>query len=108
MNFEKHISRAEHYKRSVASKYLPIDKNEIISKIRQADKFLLSKKYDGHLYHLCIEDGEVALVNHGGRMIKDLPLLEDARSIFDKCKIKNGSFPENYIFVKKADLGLLI
>lgn len=102
MNFEKHISRAEHYKRSVASKYLPIDKNEIISKIREADKFLLSKKYDGHLYHLCIEDGEVALVNHGGRMIKDLPLLEDARSIFDKCKIKNGSFPGELYFRKEG------
>ena len=70
MDYKKYISRARDYKQSIASKYLPIDGKEIISKIREADKYLLSVKYDGHLYHLCIEEGEVvsALVSFNLRI----------------------------------------
>ena len=53
MDTKTYISQAQTYKRSVASKYLPAGREEIVSKIREADQYLLSVKYDGHFYLLC-------------------------------------------------------
>ena len=102
MDYKKYISRARDYKQSVASKYLPIDGKEIISKIREADRYLLSVKYDGHLYHLCIEEGEVALINHGGNVINDLTLLKEAKNLFDKAKVKNAFISGELYFRKEG------
>ena len=80
MNIERIKDQALDYKNSVASKYLPIDQEEVLSKIRDADHYFLSIKYDGHLYLLCYEDGKAFLVNPGGNIVEDLPLLEDVKT----------------------------
>tara|TARA_B110000438_G_scaffold303043_1_gene362841 strand:- start:6073 stop:7437 length:1365 start_codon:yes stop_codon:yes gene_type:complete len=102
MDFNYFINKAIDYKKSVASKYLPVGQGEILSKIREADKYLLSIKHDGHFYLLCYENGKVALINHGGNIIKDLPALDDVKDIFEKSKIKSACFPGELYFKKEG------
>ena len=100
MSFEHFVDQALDYKNSVASKYLPVDQEEVLSKIRQAEQYFLSIKYDGHFYMLCYENGKVALVNPGGNIIEDLPLLEDAKTLFDESKIKKACIAGELYFNK--------
>ena len=41
------IDKAKTYKRAVARRYLPVSSEEIVSKVREADKYYLSTKFDG-------------------------------------------------------------
>ena len=100
MNIERFKDQALNYKNSVASKYLPIDQEEVLSKIRDADHYFLSIKYDGHFYLLCFEDGKAFLVNPGGNVIEDLPLLEDAKTLFEESKIKKACIGGELYFNK--------
>ena len=76
------IDKAKTYKRAVARRYLP----EIVSKVREADKYYLSTKFDGHLYILIYEDKKASLVNHFGTVHNDLPLLKKAEELLEKGK----------------------
>ena len=100
MDFNYFINQAIDYKKSVASKYLPVSQGEILSKIREADEYLLSIKYDGHSYLLCYENGEVALINAGGNIIEDLPVLIDAKILFEELKIKKACIAGELYFNK--------
>ncbi len=78
---------AQKYKRQTASRYLPVAKEEITSKIMEADIYAVSKKYDGHLYLLSFDGEKAELINHGGNVITDLPLLQEANNLFKgQCK----------------------
>ena len=78
---------AQKYKRQTASRYLPVGKEEITSKIMEADSYAVSTKYDGHLYLLSFDGEKTELINHGGNIISDLPLLEEAKQLLKgKCK----------------------
>ena len=78
---------AQKYKRQTASRYLPVGKEEITSKIMEADSYAVSTKYDGHLYLLSFDGEKAELINHGGNIISDLPLLEEAKQLLKgKCK----------------------
>ena len=68
------IDKAKTYKRAVARRYLPVSSEEIVSKVREADKYYLSTKFDGHLYILIYEDKKASLFNHFGTIHNDLPL----------------------------------
>jgi len=100
MDIEHYINQALDYKNSVASKYLPVDQGEILSKIREADHYFLSIKYDGHFYLLCYENGKVALINPGGNAIEDIPLLDDAKTLFEESKIKKACIAGELYFNK--------
>lgn len=77
---------AYNYKRQTASRYLPVNASEMTSKIMEADSYSVSTKYDGHFYLLNYDGEKVALVNHGGNVITDLPMLKDALSLLSgKC-----------------------
>ena len=78
---------ALNYKHQTASRYLPVSKDEIISKIIDSELYGVSIKYDGHLYLLHFDGKKVVLVNHGGNVIEDLPLNKEALTLLkDKCK----------------------
>ena len=102
MEPKNYISQAQTYKRSVASKYLPAGGEEIVSKIREADQYLLSVKYDGHFYLLCCEKEAVTLVSPGGNVIDDLPLLADAKELLSKAKVKDACIPGELYFRKEG------
>ena len=100
MNFERFRDQALDYKNSVASKYLSVAQGEILSKIREANHYFISIKYDGHFYLLCYENGKVALINSGGNVIEDLPLLDDAKTLFEESKIKKACIAGELYFNK--------
>jgi len=102
MDTKNYISQAKKYKRSVASKYLPAGGEDIVSKIREAEQYLLSVKYDGHFYLLCSEKGEVALISPGGNIIDDLPMLADAKALLEKAKVKDACIPGELYFRKEG------
>ncbi len=78
---------ALNYKRQTASRYLPVSKDEIISKIIDSELYGVSIKYDGHLYLLHFDGKKVVLVNHGGNVIEDLPVNKEALTLLKgKCK----------------------
>ena len=78
---------AQKYKRQTASRYLPVGAQEITSKIMEAESYGVSTKHDGHFYLLSFDGTKATLTNHGGRVITDLPLLNEASALLnDKCK----------------------
>ena len=78
---------AQKYKRQTASRYLPVGAEEITSKIMEAECYGVSTKHDGHFYLLSYDGKKVALINHGGNTITDLPLLKEASALLKgKCK----------------------
>ncbi len=78
---------AKKYKRQIASRYLPIGAKEITSKIIEAKNYVVSKKHDGHFYLLTYDGEKAELINHGGNLITDLPLLKEATTLLKgKCK----------------------
>tara|TARA_B110001450_G_scaffold3497_1_gene3651 strand:+ start:204 stop:1547 length:1344 start_codon:yes stop_codon:yes gene_type:complete len=78
---------AQKYKRQTASRYLPVGAQEITSKIMEAECYGVSTKHDGHFYLLSYDGKKVALINHGGNTITDLPLIEEASALLKgKCK----------------------
>ena len=81
------IETAQKYKRQTASRYLPVGAEEITSKIMEAESFAVSTKHDGHFYLLSFDGTKATLTNHGGSIITDLPLLNEASALLkDKCK----------------------
>ena len=78
---------AQKYKRQTASRYLPVGAEEITSKIMEAELYGVSTKHDGHFYLLYYDGKKTELVNHGGNIITDLPLIKEASSLLKgKCK----------------------
>ena len=78
---------AEKYKRQTASRYLPVGSEDITSKIIESEIYAVSPKYDGHFYLLVYNGKKVELINHGGNVITDLPLLKEAINLLKgKCK----------------------
>lgn len=102
MNIKTFISQAQNYKRTVASRYLPVGQEEIVSKIREANQYLLSVKFDGHFYLLCYENNKASLVSPGGNVVNDLPLLLDIKNILNKAKIKDACIPGELYFRKEG------
>ena len=78
---------AQKYKRQTASRYLPIGSEDITSKIIESELYAVSPKYDGHFYLLTFDGTKAELINQGGNLITDLPLLKDATNLLkSKCK----------------------
>ena len=77
---------AQKYKRQTASRYLPIEGDQITTKIMEAEMYAVSTKFDGHLYLLSFDGKNTELINHGGTTLTDLPLLKDATKLLKgKC-----------------------
>ena len=78
---------AQKYKRQTASRYLPVGSEDITSKIIESELYAVSTKYDGHFYLLSFDGSKAELINHGGNIITDLPLLKEATNLLKgKCK----------------------
>ena len=87
------IDKAKTYKRAVARRYLPVSSEEIVSKVREADKYYLSTKFDGHLYILIYENKKASLINHFGTIHHDLPLLKKAEELLQKADVAKAYIP---------------
>ena len=75
------------YKKKIASRYLPVRHEEITNKIIKSDGYNVSIKYDGHFYILYCNNNNVKLINPGGNIIEDLPLITEFKNnLKQKCK----------------------
>lgn len=72
---------AINYKRQVASRYLPVTSDGIVTKILDSEKYAVSPKYDGHFYLLRYNNNAAELISSNQRLIQDLPLLTEAADV---------------------------
>ena len=56
------------YKNKVASRYIPVDAEQMLQKIMEAEYYLVSQKYDGHFGVLEIKKGTATLYNRNGEL----------------------------------------
>ena len=80
------LNQIAKYKHQIASRYLPVTQNEIETKILKSDLYSISTKYDGHFYGLNFDGEKVELINHGGNVITNLPLLNEAFEKLNKSE----------------------
>lgn len=83
------LSAAQDYRRSAASRMMPVGKEDIRAKIPTAD-FHVSRKIDGEFTVLNFEAGEAFSINPGGTVRTGLPWLEEAVEWLSKAGIKNA------------------
>ena len=89
------------YKNQIASRYLPITQTEIETKILKSDLYSISTKYDGHFYGLNFDGVKAELINHGGNIITDLPLLNEAFEKLNKSECNKAILVgELYVYRK--------
>ena len=58
------------YKAKVASRYIPIQPDQVGAKITESDYYVTSTKYDGHLTFLVVKDGKAQLFDRKGTEIR--------------------------------------
>ena len=69
------------YKNKIASRYIPVNPDEIGLKITEAEYYLTSVKYNGHFATLQIEKGKAKVYNGSGLELNIPALLKAAESI---------------------------
>ena len=83
------LPQVQNYKRQVASRMMPLDRNDIGRKIPEAS-YLVSRKIDGEFTVLIYNDGELVSLNPGGKVRFGLPFQEEATRILDESDIRQA------------------
>jgi len=71
------------YKSKIASRYIPVDSEQIGLKIAESEYYLASQKLDGHLSFLCVKKGKAQLLNRNGNEINVPTILKEASAFKD-------------------------
>ncbi len=71
---DKKIEQAREYKRKVAGSFVPINGEEIISRVA-GKTIYMSKKIDGEFNLLWFDGSRSLLINSNGTVKEDLPVL---------------------------------
>lgn len=69
------------YKSKIASRYVPVDPEQIGMKIVESDYYLMSVKYDGHLGILAVKNGQAALYDRNGDVLAIPAILKAAEAL---------------------------
>jgi ATP-dependent DNA ligase len=77
------------YKTKIASRYIPVDPEQIGLKVSEADYYLTSIKYNGHFAILQIEKGKVKIFTGSGSELK-IPSIQKAAESLKKDMILAG------------------
>lgn len=72
------------YKRRVAKRYRVVF-NDLIEKQLPPGDLSISKKFDGELWFLVKREGEVVLCAYNGRVLKGVPVVDEAVELLDSC-----------------------
>jgi len=83
------VTRAQDYRRHVASRMIPLDADDILRRF-PASEYFVSLKVDGEFDILIYEDGESLLVNPGGTVRSGLPLLREAADLLKAAGVKKA------------------
>ena len=73
------------YKSKIASRYIPVDAEQIGLKIAESEYYLASVKHDGHLAFLAIEKGKAMLFDRNGDELKIDAITKAAATINVDC-----------------------
>ena len=73
------------YKSKIASRYIPVDPEQIGFKIADSEYFMASLKHDGHLAFLSVKKGKSKLFDRKGNELKIDKITIAAEAIKDDC-----------------------
>ena len=73
------------YKTKIASRYIPVDADQIGLKIAESEYYLASVKYDGQLAFLSVKNGKVQLFDRNGDDLKTDVITKAAAVIKEDC-----------------------
>jgi ATP-dependent DNA ligase len=71
------------YKSKIASRYFPVDAEQIGLKIAESDYYLASVKYDGHLAFITVNKGKAELLDRNGDVLNVPAITNAAKNIKD-------------------------
>ena len=69
------------YKSKIASRYIPVDAEQIGMKIPESESYFASIKHDGHLAFLSIQEGKAELFDRNGDPLKIKSIVKHAVAI---------------------------
>jgi ATP-dependent DNA ligase len=86
--------KAQDYKKSVIKSYLAIPPEQT-DRVGTAagSEFYVTRKYDGELNIIFLEDSECALINRSGRVKLNIPCLDEAEKLLKAAGIKQAIIP---------------
>ena len=72
------------YKNSVASKYIPVRSDQILTRVFDLDKYYVSTKMDGHLCFIIKEKNDISILNHNSNPFEREELISEIKEILKK------------------------
>jgi ATP-dependent DNA ligase len=75
------------YKSKIASRYIPVDAEQIGLKIPESECYFASIKHDGHLAFLSVKKGKAKLFDRNGEEVKVPAVTKAAESLKEDCVI---------------------
>lgn len=81
------LPQVQNYKRQIASRMFPLDRDDIARKIPDAD-YLVSRKIDGEFTALVYQDGDILAVNPGGTVRIGMPWQDEAVKLLQSAGVK--------------------
>ena len=93
------VSRAQDYRRHIASRMIPFEPDDIVKRLPAAD-YHVSLKVDGEFNLLVFDKGEIVLVNPGGTVRTGLALLRDAAEQLQKAGVKKAIIAGELYYLK--------
>ena len=88
------------YKNSVASKYIPVRSDQILSRVFDLDKYYVSTKMDGHLCFIIKEKNDISILNHNSNPFDRQELISEIEKIL---KDDDGVFVGEIYFHKENE-----
>ena len=71
------------YKSKIASRYIPVDSEQIGLKIAESEYYLASQKLDGHLTFLAVKKGKAQLLDRNGNEMNVPAIIKEAEAFKD-------------------------
>jgi hypothetical protein len=93
------VTKAQDYRRQVASRMLPLESDDILQRFAPAS-YHVSLKVDGEFDLLVYEDGESILVNPGGTVRVGLALLKEANDHFAQAGVKRAMIAGEFYYTR--------
>ena len=88
------------YKNSVASKYIPVRSDQILTRVFDLDKYYVSTKMDGHLCFIIKEKNDISILNHNSNPFEREELISAVKEIL---KNDDGVFVGEIYFHKENE-----
>lgn len=84
-----HLANVRNYKRQVASRMIPLERDDIARKIPDAE-YHVSRKIDGEFSVLIYQDGNLITLNPGGTVRIGLAWQDEAVKLFESAGIREA------------------